>query len=251
LNFKFKLNKGELTFYGSSELIDKIYDDLMKKKSFEVDKKEVFMDTYTNNMIELEKIELNKKLEEEKQNQIKKQEELNKLEEERSSSIAMTSPFSDDDLCNGEIICPICGIKYKRDECVENKTLDEKVTVVIEMDDGVNLTELNTVEELGRIKELSEKGGEEVKIGYVIDEQGYITRIIIYVDDEETARGIAKTVESMEKGEGCSYGILCKRKNVHVKTMEREISGIENIHCMEKKRILIIMVVIIILMRRM
>lgn len=44
LNFKFKLNKEDFTFYGSSELIDKIYDDLMKKKSFEVDKKEVFMD---------------------------------------------------------------------------------------------------------------------------------------------------------------------------------------------------------------
>lgn len=86
LNFKFKLNKADFTFYGSSELIDKIYDDLMKKKSFEVDKKEVFMDTYTNNMIELEKIELNKKLEEEKQNQIKKQEELNKLEEERKET---------------------------------------------------------------------------------------------------------------------------------------------------------------------
>ena len=86
LNFKFKLNKGELTFYGSSELIDKTYDDLMEKKSFEVDKKEVFMDIYKNYIIELEKIELNKKLEEEKQNQLKKKEELNKLEEEKKET---------------------------------------------------------------------------------------------------------------------------------------------------------------------
>jgi len=137
------------------------------------------------------------------------------------------------------------------DVCVENKALEEKVSVVIEMDEGVNLSEMNTVDELERIKALTEKGGEEVKIGYEINEQGYIIRIIIYVDDETTAQSIATTVESIEKGEGCSYGILCNWKDVHVKTMDKEISGTEGIFWMEMKSVLKIMVVIFILMRRM
>jgi len=62
-----------------------------------------------------------------------------------------------------------------------------KKSVEIELNDEVNLTEMNTAEELERLQEVTEKSGDEVKIGYEINEQGYIVRIIIYVDDESTA----------------------------------------------------------------
>ena len=86
LNFKFKLNIEDFTFYGSSEKIDKFYDTLMSKKSFLIDPKEVFIVFYKKsiNDLQLKKRDLEFKKGEKKLEKLK--EEIKKNQEEKKKA---------------------------------------------------------------------------------------------------------------------------------------------------------------------
>jgi len=46
----------------------------------------------------------------------------------------------------------------------------------------------------------------------------------MYLNDEDTARMIVKTMEGMDKGEGCSLQLLCRVNNTHVIVKDHEQS---------------------------
>ena len=122
LNFKFKLIKEDFTFYGSSEKIDKFYDDLISKKSFLVEPKQVFMEFYTKCIHDLENEESKKALEKEKREteklkqEIKKTKEENKKNEEKIKKIQEESKKTDEELKNIEM-----------EEIKKRKELEEKL----------------------------------------------------------------------------------------------------------------------------
>jgi len=128
LNFKFKLNIEDFTFYGSSEKIDKFYDTLMSKKSFLIDPKEVFMVFYKKSINDLQLKERDlefkkgeKKLEKLKE-EIKKNQEEKKKSEEKLKEIQQENKKTDKELKNIEME----EIKKKKELEEKQKKLEEE-----------------------------------------------------------------------------------------------------------------------------
>jgi len=157
-----------------------------------------------------------------------------------SGSVAVSLCNSDNEMCVDN-------------KCVEKKTMKEngKVPVVIELDsEKVKVNDINAAEILKIVDNVETIGWESDK--------DHI-RVILYTKDEETAQSVANTVKSLQKGEGCSYGILCQASSVYLDQekvnsgdfVDGKISGIESMHNMAMKSVLILMGLTTFLARRM
>jgi len=123
------------------------------------------------------------------------------------------------------------------DECVESKTLEDKEVVIIELNEAFDVTDLDYTEVLNTLNELSKVDVKVMKLGLEINEEYQIVRLLVYVDDADSAEIIAKTLEEMKKGEECQHGMLCNTKDVHVKRKEQivsELSRASSIHGLMK-----------------
>ena len=124
------------------------------------------------------------------------------------------------------------------EECLENKEVndnDNNPVVEIELNIGLNVNVMNTNEILHQIAEVSGIGDiSGVTIGWATNEEGLIIRVIVYVENEEVAKVIAKAVNELDRGEGCEahFGVLCKTKNVRlfVKDADEIISQASRAH---------------------
>jgi len=110
--------------------------------------------------------------------------------------------------CNNETgrLVVVCsdGFVCINDECTESKVLkeDEKQTrVEIEMNHRVQVHELNTTEEIERIQTETGVSSDQLKLKLDVDEQGFVVRVIVYVDNFETAHLISKAVEKCNDNE--------------------------------------------------
>ena len=111
------------------------------------------------------------------------------------------------------------------DKCIQKDSYaDRKASVVIDFTDGVNVNEMNLTDLIETISRLCGLDPSEIEIGFEIDDYGYVMSVTVFVDDESTAKVIAEKINDLDKGEGCGYAILCKRKTVRVLTY-RDISG--------------------------
>jgi len=116
------------------------------------------------------------------------------------------------------------------DECVENtRTLNEKPSVKIDIEDGVNIGEINTTEirEVFRV-ELGIELESVLVIGWESDDFGNVISVIIYVDDEDTAIAVLNVIEKIDKKseEQCREAIVfCKRKSAYVKLPDFVLSS--------------------------
>jgi hypothetical protein len=81
LKFVFEIKNEDLTFYGSCENFDKFYEKLKEKKTFKINPKDIFWDTYQNQKKLLEII--NKKIAFEKEKKKTEMEMKRKREEEK------------------------------------------------------------------------------------------------------------------------------------------------------------------------
>jgi len=124
-------------------------------------------------------------------------------------------------LCNStDTVSYIC----VNNKCEENKTaeINERWSVEIEVSstqpNDVNINELKvSVSQMTGIDE------DKLEIGLVSDSNGNIIRVIVYVKDGAQAKELAEAVESIDKDEGCSYGILCRTKALHInKVLEQK-----------------------------
>ena len=135
-------------------------------------------------------------------------------------------------------ICNKSGYSSSRlcanDECVEKDTMKDKgMRVVIELEDGVNITEMNSTEILNMLAVETGIDKNELSIGYEVNQEGYVVRVIVYVRDESNAQLIVEAVNRIEGGDNCEYGLLC-----HVKTIRVEAEG-ENLSYSHKNEVLI------------
>jgi len=112
-------------------------------------------------------------------------------------------------LCNdGNEICV-------NDKCVEKASITDNWIVEIDVYE-TSIEELNTTQIISDISDLAEVNADVMKIGIEFNEKGYIVRILVYVGDEMTANKIATAIRGLDKGEGCSRGILCRAYDVRV-----------------------------------
>jgi len=109
------------------------------------------------------------------------------------------------------------------DNCYDDwKSTGYDYAVVIELVDGVEISEMNTTALLEVLRVLLCEVGEpcnvyikDSNIGWKMNEQGYIVSSIIGENDEEVVDRIIHIVDELPK-EGCEYGLLCKVENVYV-----------------------------------
>jgi len=83
-------------------------------------------------------------------------------------------------------------------------------TVVIETGEGEdgNATEIAIA--------VSNLTGVDVIIELVTDDNGFVVRIQVYVDDENEAEKIVKAITDLDKEGSCVYSLLCLAKDVHI-----------------------------------
>ena len=101
-------------------------------------------------------------------------------------------------------------------------TIIKNTHVVVEIDptDDVNTTDIiNAI-----------TGIISVDPGYIIvdvvrNDDGQVTEITIIVIDEETAITIVDTINSIETGDGCDVGVLCRRKRAYMEVETLSLSG--------------------------
>jgi len=112
------------------------------------------------------------------------------------------------------------------------------VYVLLEMNDGVDSIDYNLLwEELDMPPD-----GVSVKVER--DENGNIIRLLLFVDDEETANVISEVVEERRKGEDCPQALFCKVKSVRVIVRELSMSGASSIHDVLKSLFIMLVAVI-------
>jgi len=103
------------------------------------------------------------------------------------------------------------------EQCVEqNDAMNGREWSVEIIMNGTKVDDVYTVEVISTVNELTSIKLSGDSIGVVVDETGFVVRIVIYVEDEETANTIASAIEGIEKGRRCVYGTLCRTKSIHV-----------------------------------
>jgi len=79
-------------------------------------------------------------------------------------------------------------------ECVNEDALDDEWRIEVEIED-LNVTEFNETETLHIISKVSRIDLSKIDIASQIDDNGRVTKIIVIVNDKQTANEIAKNLE--------------------------------------------------------
>jgi len=118
-------------------------------------------------------------------------------------------------------------------QCVDKKEMKRDVSVEIDLDAGVSVTDISSVEITHTLEVSVEIPPDaNLTIAWENNDKGDVISVIVYVNDEDTADNIASVVKDIKKGENCTYGTLCNANGVRViaKKSENELSGVQSIH---------------------
>ena len=107
------------------------------------------------------------------------------------------------------------------DQCVEDKPTQDDVLVVIQLDDSVKVEDLNISEIYETIRVQCGIDSDDFTLGWHSEKDGLV--VIVYVNDDPIANKIADTINQLEEGEDCQFGILCMAKDVQI--VRRTLSG--------------------------
>ena len=117
------------------------------------------------------------------------------------------------------------------DQCIDTSTdvpSEQHFYVEIEMDVGVNVSEMDSGEILEIISQQLGVDTSEVRVAWEVDEEGYVIRVVVFVNDEETAKVIASGIDDMKKGDNCEGGVFCKSRRVTV--VQNDFDGSTSVH---------------------
>jgi len=115
-------------------------------------------------------------------------------------------------------------------ECVNDTCIvkappsDKDWSVEIELQEGVTVNDMNVTDVLETIRLQCGIDTASVTVAWESDEKGNIIRIILYLEDEDEANKLSVSVNKMEKGKGCEFGVLCKSKLVTVVPVQMALS---------------------------
>ena len=86
--------------------------------------------------------------------------------------------------------------------------------------EGVVVSQLDTEEVIKMISNVTGIESDQIQIIVKINEHGEVLQVIVFVDDEKTAKTIVKTVNGIEKEKDCKYGTLCQSKRATLITKD-------------------------------
>ena len=125
-----------------------------------------------------------------------------------------SSGFVSKNKCDSNEICI-------NDECKESNKVYQEWKVEIE----INATEnedmdMETMKRI--ISNVSGVNEDEMTIGVERDDEGRITKIVVFVNDEKSAEKIVVSINNMDKGDNCNNGILCRSTEVQAMKNEHD-----------------------------
>jgi len=134
---------------------------------------------------------------------------------------------------NGPVAWSLCNRSDEMNHiCVDEQCVEENT--VVKGKDWSVVIELNEVKfdemmESSQIKiiinELTGIKLEDYIFGVEAGENGYISHLLLYMDNGVTANKIASAIQGIEKGAGCTYGTLCETKSVRVVKLRNDDSS--------------------------
>ena len=93
-------------------------------------------------------------------------------------------------------------------------------------------------------RNLTNINDDEFIIEIVTDDNGNVVKVLIYVDDEETANIISDNINGIDKSGECRYGVLCRTTRTVITKIERNVI-ISNSHHVKMSIICLIVILII------
>ena len=101
------------------------------------------------------------------------------------------------------------------DECVVNDTINKQWAVDVDLQvnstDSMMINSYQITVELSKISDLS---ADDIVVAIQYDQDGNLTGITVYVDDEKQANTIVQTLKSFDESDNCD-SILCRSDHVH------------------------------------
>ena len=119
--------------------------------------------------------------------------------------------------CSNNAVC-ISG------KCVESETIEKHWAVDIDL--KVNISEsilIDPYEVKVELSEISEVDANDIIVAIKYDEDGNVSRIVLYVNDEKTAKTIVERLEPIDKSEECD-SIFCRSEQVHTREITSSLS---------------------------
>jgi len=145
------------------------------------------------------------------------------------------SGFMEFDVCKSDTVELVC----LKDKCIINNTGGKEWSVVIDFQDAVDASQMNSSQIRKILAEYLKISDEGVSIGWETDDNGYIIRVIIYVDDEKTAKMVKSTLDELQNGcDEKNYGILCQKKTVS-EPIRVDVSGSSDSYIRKRNLIII------------
>jgi len=147
---------------------------------------------------------------------LKKKEEVNEWEKQTNDCVTYQCGE-----VNGLIAWSMCNSTDDVHRvCVADKCVEEKTTgvyVEVEMKEGVEVKDIHVEVILEALRVECAIDTDGVNIGWESDANGHIIRVMIYVEDEHTAQLISVKIENMDKGDNCSFDVICYGEEVQLK----------------------------------
>ena len=117
-------------------------------------------------------------------------------------------------VCESEQFCV-------NEKCFSEDDIDKQWEVIIDIEetDDVNVTDVKM-----SINNLTGIDTDLITIAVEINEKGIVVRIIVYVDNKDSAIVIADELERIKDKGKCEYGVLCQTKSVRVREHVKDLS---------------------------
>jgi len=120
-------------------------------------------------------------------------------------------------------------------------------SVVVELsDDEVKAGDLDFTEIAVAASNMTGIDFTDIVVGAVFDDEGYVVRIILYVDDEQKAKVMADEMKVKAEGGDCEYGVICKAKSVTIHVTDPDLdvlSSSVSVHTTEMVMMIIVLLV--------
>ena len=119
-------------------------------------------------------------------------------------------------------------------ECVEGKQgVDQKTIIEVELEEGIRVSEMSVDGLKEELSQLTGIDAREFGVGWEVDEEGSVIRVLLYFDDPSVAENISNTLNKYYLNkDNCSKGheIFCRMKSSHV-VSEQSLSGTARFQC--------------------
>jgi len=112
-------------------------------------------------------------------------------------------------------------------KCVDEEILNQNNVFAVEIFvEGKTSTELDMKKILQSVSNVSGIEIDHLQVGVEIDEQGQVIRILVLLEDEQSAQIVADSINSIDESQECYFSILCRTTSARIIMEESSLASI-------------------------